>query len=130
MKGKMLPAKKTYHAGAPTRRNALLVDGDMDALLYCSAILQDEGYQVRTLASYDEKAQSFDLEDFDLVIVSQGTEAFEGCYVLNQEFERNHDIPVLVLTRGQKADDRNCEGMPIGAFPYHEKTLVASDWLE
>lgn len=116
-------------AVTPARRNALLVDGDMDALLYCSAILQDEGYQVRSLASYGEEAQGFDLEDFDLVIVSQGTEAFEGSYVLNQEFERTHDIPVLVLAHGQK-DNGKGEEMPPGAFAYHEKTVAASDWLE
>jgi DNA-binding NtrC family response regulator len=111
----------------PRRKpRVLVVDDDLNDLLYYSAILQHEGYEVRSLASYKEGASCFDRETFDLVIVSQGTAAFEGSSVLARAFERNLNIPVFVLSR---SSDIDCylEAMQMGAFDYREKPLPASE---
>ncbi|HUZ46262.1 MAG TPA: response regulator [Terriglobia bacterium] len=107
----------------------LVVDDDLNDLLHYSAILQHEGYEVRSLASYMEGAACLDKETFDLVIVSQGTAAFEGRAVLARAFDVNDDIPVFVLSR---SSDIDCylEAMQMGAFDYREKPLAASELAE
>ena len=114
----------------PRRKpRVLVVDDDLNDLLYYSAILQHEGYEVRSLASYKEGASCVDRETFDLVIVSQGTAAFEGRSVLARAFQRNLNIPVFVLSR---SSDIDCylEAMQMGAFDYREKPLAASELAE
>lgn len=111
------------------RRRVLVVDEDLNDLLYYSAILQHEGYEVRSIASHKEAADCARREDFDLVIVSQGTAAFEGRSVLVQAFERNRKVPVFVLSH---SSDIDCylEAMQMGAVDYREKPLAASELAE
>ncbi len=122
----LLKSKET----APRRKQkVLVVDDDLHDLLYYTAILQHEGYDVRSLASYMEGAACLDHETFDLVIVSQGTAAFEGRAVLARAFAVNDGIPVFVLSR---SSDIECylEAMQMGAFDYREKPLAASELAE
>ena len=111
------------------KKRVLVVDEDLNDLLYYSAVLQHEGYDVRSLASYQEGVASFDNEAFDLVIVSQGTAAFEGRTVLVRAFDQNQRLPVFVLSR---SSDIDCylEAMQMGAFDYREKPLAASELAE
>jgi two-component system response regulator (stage 0 sporulation protein F) len=111
------------------RHRILLVDDDAKDLLYYSAILQHEGHEVRSIASYKEAADCFDREDFDLVIVSQGTAAFEGRHVLARVLGKDHTVPTLVLSRNSDID---CylEAMQMGAFDYREKPLAACELAE
>lgn len=120
-KNNLIPQKR--------RQRVLLVDDDMNDLLYYTAILQHEGYEVRSLVSYEEAGDCFDREGFDLVIVSQGSAAFEGRVVLRRVLARNRAIPVFVLSR---SSDIGCylEAMQMGAFDYCEKPLVPSDLAE
>lgn len=106
-------------------RKLLLVDEDTEDLLYYSAILQNRGYDVRSLASYPDATRCFERETFDLVIVSQGSPNFEGRTVLARAIEGDRRTPVLVLTRGA---DMGCyiEAMQLGAFDYLEKPLPPS----
>ena len=111
------------------RQRVLVVDDDLSDLLNYSAILQHEGYEVRSLASYKEGGECIDRESFDLVIVSQGTAAFEGRVVLRRVFARSRTIPVFVLSR---SSDIDCylEAMQMGVFDYREKPLAASELAE
>jgi DNA-binding NtrC family response regulator len=108
------------------KQRILIVDDDLNDLLYYSAILQHEGYEVRSVASYKEGADCIDRQTFDLVIVSQGTAAFEGRSVLGLALRRDSSIPVFVLSRSSDVD---CylEAMQMGAFDYREKPLAASE---
>lgn len=117
---KVLPQRK---------KRVLVVDEDLNDLLYYSAVLQHEGYDVRSLASYQKGVASFDHEAFDLVIVSQGTAAFEGRTVLVRALDQNQGLPVFVLSR---SSDIDCylEAMQMGAFDYREKPLAASELAE
>lgn len=107
----------------------LLVDDDAKDLLYYSAILQHEGHEVRSILSYKEGADCLDREDFDFVIVSQGSAAFEGRQVLANVLVKDRTIPTLVLSR---SSDIGCylEAMQMGAFDYREKPLAASELAE
>jgi len=124
------PGLRKKHAVVPKRKQRVLViDDDLNDLLYYSAILQHEGYEVRPLASYREGCEYFDREIFDLVIVSQGTAAFEGRLVLSCVFAKNRHTPVFVLSR---SSDIDCylEAMQLGAFDYREKPVAASELAE
>jgi DNA-binding NtrC family response regulator len=108
------------------KRRLLVVDEDLDDLLYYTAVLQHEGYQVRSILSYTAGAACVEREDFDLIVVSQGSPSFEGRLVLARAIERNRWAPVLVLTR---AIEIPCyiEAMQSGALDYMEKPLPPSE---
>lgn len=108
------------------RARLLLVDDNVDDLLYYTSILQHLAYDVRPCASFTEAANSFARDNFDLVIVSQGGTSFEGRAVLARAIEADRTTPVLVLTRNPSMD---CyvEAMQLGAFDYREKPLSPSE---
>lgn len=110
-------------------RNLLVVDDDYtDMCEYCR-FLRQAGYTVRCCSSYTEGKTCLDEESTDLVIVGQGTPAFEGREVLQRAIEKDRHTPVLVLTRSV---DMNCylEAMQLGAFDYLEKPVSASQVLK
>lgn len=114
----------------PTNPNRLLlVDDNLDDLLYYAAVLERQGYDVRSVSTYAEGAVWLDREDFDLVIVSQGGTDFEGREVLSHALEKDRHTPVLVLTR---VPDMSAyiEAMQMGAFDYLEKPLTATELMD
>jgi DNA-binding NtrC family response regulator len=107
------------------KRRVLVVDEDLDDLLYYSAVLQHHGYEVRSIPSYSDGATCLESEDFDLIIVSQGGPNFEGRRVLARAIEKNRHTPVLVITRSV---EMFCylEAIQSGALDYIEKPLLPS----
>ncbi len=105
------------------RGKLLLVDDDGADLAHHTAILQREGYEVLALASFAEAASRAKQEDFDLIIVAQGSRAFEGRTVLTCLAGREKRTPVLVLTRHV---DVECymEAVQLGALEYLEMPVV------
>jgi len=104
----------------------LLADEDLDDLRRYSRILNHIGYEVRSFASYSAAAACLAVEEFDLIIVSQGTSNFEGRHVLARAIEKDRHTPVLVLTRSIEIP---CylEAMQLGARDYTEKPLPPSE---
>jgi two-component system phosphoglycerate transport system response regulator PgtA len=109
-----------------TRRRVLLVDEDARDLQYYSAVLQEEGYEVRACESYAQGVECLDKETYDFVVVSQGSRAFEGRFLLERVMAVDRRLPVLVLTRSV---DMNCymEAMQLGAVDYLEKPLPPAE---
>ncbi len=107
----------------------LLVDDDANDLRHYAALLRRQGYSVSPVASFTEGVERFGREHYDMVIVSQGTAAFEGRNVLASVLERDRNIPTLVLSR---SCDMRCylEAMQMGAFDYREKPLAAAELAE
>ena len=103
-----------------------MVDEDLEDLLYYSSVLQHQGYEVRSIPSYKEGAAWVDREDFDLILVSQGSPNFEGRSVLTRAIEKDRHAHVVVLSR---SIDMPCyvEAMQSGALDYMEKPLVPSE---
>ncbi|HXW15323.1 MAG TPA: response regulator [Terriglobia bacterium] len=108
------------------RRKVLVVDEDFDGLLYYSAVLRHHGYEVRSIPSYSEGATCLEGEDYDLIIVSQGSSNFEGRRVLARAIEKDRHTPVLVFTRSV---EMSCylEAIQSGAIDYIEKPLPPSE---
>jgi len=119
-------ARKSDRLLGLIRRRLLLVDEDLDDLAYYSAILQHQGYEVRSTPSYKDGAAWVGREDFDLILVSQGTCNFEGRSVLARAIERDRHKPVLVLTRSIDMPSY-LEAMQLGALDYMEKPIPPSE---
>jgi len=94
--------RKAIQLSGLLKRRLLVVDEDLDDLLYYSAVLQHHGYEVRSIPSYSDGATCLEREDFDLIIVSQGGPNFEGRRVLARAIEKDRRTPVLVFTPPQQ----------------------------
>jgi two-component system, OmpR family, response regulator len=113
------------HSSLP-RGRALLVDPDREDLQYYAALLWHLGYVVRPFANYREAEHCLEREPIDIVIVNQGSPAFEAHRILELAVARNRRTPVVVLTH---CLDMRCylEAMQLGAVDYLEKPLAFAD---
>ena len=104
----------------------LIVNECDEDLLYHSEILKTQGYEVESCTSYMEGKARSHREAFDLVLVSQGTPAFEGSGVLVSATARDRDARVVVLARSA---NMKCylEAMQLGAVDYVEGPFTSSE---
>lgn len=77
----------------------LIVEEDAILLADYALILEHEGYEVKACASYSDGAQSLESTVFSCVLLSQGSQAFEGQGVLKRAIEIDRKTPVVVITR-------------------------------
>jgi DNA-binding NtrC family response regulator len=112
-----------------SRPQILIVDEEVEDLSTYCTILSEQGYLVWPVSSYAGGVACLKSAEFDMVIVSQGSPAFEGRVVVEQAIEQNRHTPVLVVTR---CLDMSCyvEAMQLGATDYLEKPLKPSDLAE
>ena len=106
----------------------LLVDEDVGDLRILRLILEGQGYEVLSCATYDAGVHCLEAEPWDFVVVSQGTQAFEGRGVLDRATQLDRHRPVLVVTR---CIDMPCylEAMQLGAIDYLEMPVPPADLL-
>ena len=107
-------------------KKLLVVDEDLEDLRYYAAVLQHQGYEVHSIPSYEDGAAWVGREDFDLILLSQGSPRFEGRSVLSRAIERDRHAPVVVLSR---SIDMPCyiEAMQCGALDYMQKPWLPSE---
>jgi len=98
----------------------LLVFEELQDLENYGSILCTLGYSIRMCNSAAEGIKALETENFSLVIVSQGTPAFEGRQVLERSLQLHPDLPVLIIAR---ALDVHCylDAMDLGAIDYLER---------
>jgi len=102
----------------------LLVDEDSRDLQLYTSVLQGQGHKVDGCTTYLEGAERLERECYDLIILSQGGQSFEGQPLLERAIELDRRRPVLVLTRA--VDMRSyLDVMYLGAHDYIEKPPVA-----
>lgn len=104
----------------------LLIDEDPDGLVYNSTLLQSLGCEVWACWSYADGVQDLQEESWDIVVVSQGSPAFEGRCILERASTTGCKIPVFVLAPSL---DTHCylEAMQLGAADYLEEPVSASE---
>jgi len=126
MQGQSIDAREANQLLGLIRKRLLVVDEDIEDLLFYSAVLQHQGYEVHSIPSYKDGEARVGHEDFDLILVSQGSPNFEGRSVLARAIERDRHAPVVVLSR---SIDIPCyiEAMQAGALDYMEKPLLPSE---
>ena len=109
-------------------KKVLLVDEEAGDLRITRLTLEGQGFEVLTCTSYEAGILCLEAEPFDFVVVSQGTQAFEGRTVLDRAMQLDRRRPVLVLTRCMSMQ---CylEAMQMGAIDYLEKPVPPADLL-
>ena len=109
-----------------SRGLALVVDQDQNDLHAYGAVLRRLGFDVREFAAYRDGLQSIDREIPDFVMVSQGSQAFEGRLIVSRVMAKNTRIPVVVTARCLNI---GCyiEAIQLGAVDYVEKPLAPAE---
>jgi DNA-binding NtrC family response regulator len=100
----------------------LLVNKNPEDLSYYGAIFRKMHCLVRSSSSFAKGAQCLGREQYDLIVLDQGSSRFEGRQVLMTAMEVDTEVPVLVLARSY---NRGCyeEAMQSGALNYAEGRL-------
>jgi len=98
----------------------LLVFEELQDLEKYGSLLCTLGYSIRMCSSAAEGIKALETDNFSLVIVSQGTPAFEGRQVLERSLQLHPDVPVLVIARALNV---HCylDAMDLGAIDYLER---------
>lgn len=111
------------------RARVLLADANIGDLSVCQTLLQKLGFEVRACASHQKAMECLESGVFDLIVVSQGSRAFEGRSVLARAIELNRRTPVLIVT---DLLDMGCylEAMQLGAIDYLEKPMKGPEFLD
>ncbi|SPE31931.1 hypothetical protein SBA2_640022 [Acidobacteriia bacterium SbA2] len=97
----------------------MIVDEPQDLQVY-GTYLRDRGYETLMCTSPGEGINRLETESVSIVIVSQGTPAFEGRQVLERSVQLHPEVPVLVVAR---VANMHCylEATDLGAFDYLER---------
>jgi two-component system OmpR family response regulator len=121
-------SKQTGQSRIATRGKVLVVDEDTADLVYYRTVLQRAGCAVVTCTSYVQALDCLGAENFDLIVLSQGSSAFEGRKVLEQAMRMGRDRQVLVVAR---VLNMSCylEAMQLGARDYLEEPVREQDMV-
>jgi DNA-binding NtrC family response regulator len=98
----------------------LLVFEELQELESYGSVLCTLGYNIRMCNSAAEGIKALETDDFSLVIVGQGTRAFEGRQVLERSLQLDPNVPVLIIARALNV---HCylDAMDLGAIDYLER---------
>ena len=98
----------------------LLVFEELEDLEDYGSLLCTLGYSIRMCNSAAEGIKALETENFSLVIVGQGTPAFEGRQVLERSLQLDPNVPVLIIARALNV---HCylDAMDLGAIDYLER---------
>ncbi|PYV22919.1 MAG: hypothetical protein DMG27_17045 [Acidobacteria bacterium] len=110
-------------------RRVLLVDENAEDLHAYAEVLRRQGCDVRACGSFHEGRDCLEAGSFDLVIVSQGSHAFEGRPLLEQAIETDREVPVVVVATSVDIQ-AYLDAMQLGARDYIEKPLSASQLVD
>ena len=105
-----------------TLRKVLLVDENAQDLRSYAEILKLQGCDVRACDSFQEGKSNLEGGSFDLVIVSQGSPAFEARPLIERAVGADCGLPVFVAT-GCVTMQAYLEAMRLGAKDYLQKPL-------
>ena len=105
-----------------TLRKVLLVDENAQDLRSYAEILKLQGCDVRACDSFQEEKSNLEGGSFDLVIVSQGSPAFEARPLIERAVGADCGLPVFVVT-GCVTMQAYLEAMRLGAKDYLQKPL-------
>jgi DNA-binding NtrC family response regulator len=97
----------------------LLILEDVDDLRTYGTALRALGYKVLICASHSEGIKTLESESVDLVIVSQGAQAFEARRVLNHAATL-YPRPCVLVVAKQMEVHWFLDALDLGAFDYLE----------
>jgi len=104
----------------------LVVHGDPALQFYYRHVFQDLGLEAVPATTYAAGLSYLDQGTFGFIVVSQGSDAFEGRCVLERAMERDRHIPVLVVTRCRHMGSY-IEAIQLGAADYLEEPITMAE---
>lgn len=118
--------RKTEIVARPAR--ILVMDDDPRDAKLLRLTLEGQGMEVSTCTNYEAALRCLETAPFDFVLVSQGSQAFEGRMVVDRAMQLDRHRPVMVTTR---CINMQCylEAMQMGAIDYLEKPVPPADLL-
>ena len=104
----------------------LVVHGDPALQFYYRHVFQDLGLEAVPATTYAAGLSYLDQGTFGFIVVSQGSDAFEGRCVLERAMEKDRHIPVLVVTRCRHMGSY-IEAIQLGAADYLEEPITMAE---
>ncbi len=104
----------------------LVVHGDPALQFYYRHVFQDLGLEAVPATTYAAGLSYLDQGTFGFIVVSQGSDAFEGRCVLERAMEKDRQIPVLVVTRCRHMGSY-IEAIQLGAADYLEEPITMAE---
>ncbi len=101
----------------------LVVHGDPALQFYYRHVFKDLGLEAVPATTYAAGLSYLDQGTFGFVVVSQGSDAFEGRCILVRAMEKDRHIPVLVVTRCRHMGSY-IEAIQLGAADYLEEPIT------
>ena len=119
MSGDVARISRAAHRPLPVRPKVLAVSSNVPSLAFLHAILEGMGLNVLPCPQYETALEFLERVKVDLVILNQGTHAFEGRRLLEHMKNHQRDVPVLIIThrRDKKVGPR---ARHLGALDYLE----------
>jgi len=110
----------------PVTRKVLVFDQDPIDLARHSEPFEAHGFEVHKCTSVETALRCIEREDFDFVLVDQGSSGFEGIRVLRHLVRYSLPVPFVVIAR---ARDARChqKALALGAMDYLEKPVSSAD---
>ncbi len=100
----------------------LIVDDEQGIRQSLSAVLQDEGYRILTVATGQEALQALASEPFHGVLLDVWLDDMDGLEVL-QRIHDEHSAAVVIMISGHGNVEAAVKATKIGAFDFLEKPL-------
>jgi diguanylate cyclase (GGDEF)-like protein len=109
-----------------TKSTILIVDDDAFFRTFCSDVLREEGYVVRTAASGKEAIEAFDREGADLILADIYMPEMTGLGLLESIKAQNPSVDVVIMT-GYASIDTAIQALKRGAADYLRKPFAAEE---
>lgn len=100
----------------------MIVDDDEEILHAFQEVLKKEGYHGTVARSGQEALKKISTEKPDVVFMDIAMPKLNGLEVLNELKQRNHDMPVILIT-GYGTMQTAVKAMQLGAFEYLTKPV-------
>ena len=107
-------------------RSVLIVDDDASMRHLLSVILDDHGYEARSVASAEGALVELAAREYDLVLTDVRMPGMGGLALLRQVQERDPSLMVIVMS-AYGSHDAAIEAMKAGAYDYLQKPFRADE---
>lgn len=110
----------------PIKKKVLVVDDEPIICRTCFKILNDIGYDVKTLLNGSEVLPVIEKEMVDVVLLDLKMPGNDGMEILKEARQVNPDIVVIIIT-GYATVNSAVEAMKLGAYDYISKPFTADE---
>lgn len=106
----------------------LVVDDDVRLRALLERYLVEQGFQVRTVADYEQMQRVMERENFHLMVLDLMLPGEDGLSICRKLRSQNHSIPIIMLTaKGDEVD--RIIGLEMGADDYLPKPFNPRELL-